>query len=156
MLFIVCLDEVLLPTGAPIQERVRAGLRNAKSKGVWLGRPRVFVSESRIDALRASGASWRAIAKKLGVALGMLHTIAQARLQNTCGGGTGRGEKTHPSELAKPLSCPHARTIHSCNVLAARTPGSCQRPSSAQGGRCISSDGGAIVPAIMGYFRTVV
>src|SRR5256885_15092762 len=48
-----------------IQERVRAGLRNAKSKGVRLGRPRVFVSESRIDALRASGASWRVIAKDL-------------------------------------------------------------------------------------------
>ncbi len=99
MLFIVCLDEVLLPTGAPIQERVRAGLRNAKSKGVWLGRPRVFVSESRIDALRASGASWRAIAKKLGVALGMLHTIAQARSQNTCGGWNGQRRKD-PSQRA--------------------------------------------------------
>ena len=52
---------------AMIQERVRAGLRNAKSKGVRLGRPRVFVSESRIDALRGSGASWRAIAKELGL-----------------------------------------------------------------------------------------
>jgi DNA invertase Pin-like site-specific DNA recombinase len=40
---------------ALIQERVRAGLRNAKSKGVRLGRPRVFVSESRIDALRSQG-----------------------------------------------------------------------------------------------------
>ena len=58
--------------------------------------------------------------------------------------------QTMPSELAKPLSCPHARTIHSCNVLAAGTPGSCQWPSSARGWRCISSDGGAIVPAIMG------
>ena len=64
---------------ALIQERVRAGLRNAKSKGVRLGRPRVFVSESRVDALRASGASWRAIAKELGVALGTVHRIAQAR-----------------------------------------------------------------------------
>ena len=32
-----------------------------------LGRPRVFVSEARIDALRGSGASWRAIAKELGI-----------------------------------------------------------------------------------------
>src|SRR6202049_4020688 len=64
---------------ALIQERVRAGLRNAKSKGVRLGRPRVFVSESRVDALRASGAYWRAIAKELGVALGTVHRIAQAR-----------------------------------------------------------------------------
>ena len=64
---------------ALIQERVSAGLRNAKSKGVRLGRPRVFVLESRIDSLRASGASWRAIAKDLGVALGTVHRIAQVR-----------------------------------------------------------------------------
>ena len=44
---------------ALIQERVKAGLRNAKAKGVRLGRPRVFVSESRIEALRASGTPWR-------------------------------------------------------------------------------------------------
>jgi DNA invertase Pin-like site-specific DNA recombinase len=55
---------------ALIQERVRAGLRHAKSKGTRLGRPRVFVSESRIESLRASGASWRAIAKELGVGMG--------------------------------------------------------------------------------------
>src|SRR5437764_11468014 len=77
-----------------IQERVRAGLRNAKSKGVRLGRPRVFVSESRIDALRVAGASWRAISKELGIALGTVHRIAQARSKNTCGGfGTGGEEK---------------------------------------------------------------
>jgi DNA invertase Pin-like site-specific DNA recombinase len=79
-----------------IQERVRAGLRNAKSKGIRLGRPRVFVSESRIDSLRASGASWRAISKDLGVALGTVHRIAQARSKNTCRDcGTGGEEKTN-------------------------------------------------------------
>jgi DNA invertase Pin-like site-specific DNA recombinase len=81
---------------ALIQERVRDGLRNAKAKGVRLGRPRVFVSESRIDALRASGASWRAIAKELGIALGTVHRIAQTRSKNTCGGfGTGTEESGH-------------------------------------------------------------
>jgi DNA invertase Pin-like site-specific DNA recombinase len=81
---------------ALIQERVRAGLRNAKSKGVRLGRPRVFVSESRIDALRGTGASWRAISKELGVALGTVHRIAQARSKNTCiRFGTGGEEKAH-------------------------------------------------------------
>jgi DNA invertase Pin-like site-specific DNA recombinase len=79
---------------ALIQERVRAGLRNAKSKGVRLGRPRVFVSESRVDALRASGASWRTIAKELGVSPGTVHRMAQARSKNTCGSfGAGKGEK---------------------------------------------------------------
>jgi DNA invertase Pin-like site-specific DNA recombinase len=70
---------------ALIQERVRAGLRNAKSKGVRLGRPRVFVSESRIDALRGAGASWRAISKELGIALGTVHRTAQGRTKKRGG-----------------------------------------------------------------------
>ena len=56
-----------------IQERVKAGLRNAKAKGKKLGRPRVYVDKSKIEVLRASGASWRAIAKELGVAVGTVH-----------------------------------------------------------------------------------
>jgi DNA invertase Pin-like site-specific DNA recombinase len=81
---------------ALIQERVKAGLRNAKAKGVRLGRPRIFVSESRIDALRGAGASWRAIAKELGVALGTLHRTAQGRTKKRCGDfGTGFGESDH-------------------------------------------------------------
>jgi DNA invertase Pin-like site-specific DNA recombinase len=79
-----------------IQERVRAGLRNAASKGVRLGRPRVFVSESRIDALRGAGASWRTVAKELGISLGTVHRAAQGRTKNRavdC--GTAREEETH-------------------------------------------------------------
>src|ERR1700681_4297957 len=76
---------------ALIQERVKAGLRNAKSKGVRLGRPRIFVSESRIDALRGAGASWRAIAKELGVALGTLHRTSQGR-PRICDPGYDPGE----------------------------------------------------------------
>jgi DNA invertase Pin-like site-specific DNA recombinase len=65
-------------------ERVKAGLRNARAKGKRLGRPHVFVSESRIDALRAAGASWRAIAKELGVAVGTVHRVAQERSKIPC------------------------------------------------------------------------
>jgi DNA invertase Pin-like site-specific DNA recombinase len=43
-----------------IQERVKAGLRNARAKGKRLGRPRVAVSTNRIAALREKGTSWRA------------------------------------------------------------------------------------------------
>ena len=50
-----------------IQERVKAGLRNAKAKGQRLGRPPAVVDRAQILALRNSGATWRAIAKKLGV-----------------------------------------------------------------------------------------
>jgi len=46
---------------ALIQERVRAGLRNAQARGVRLGRPRTVVDADQIVRLRASGASWREI-----------------------------------------------------------------------------------------------
>ena len=41
-----------------IVERVRAGLRNAKAKGKYLGRPRVAVDAARIAVLRSQGLSW--------------------------------------------------------------------------------------------------
>src|SRR5258708_1946539 len=72
-----------------IQERVRAGLRNARAKGKRLGRPHIFVSQNRLDTLHASGASWRAISKELGVGVGTAHRISQQRSKNPCGGGCG-------------------------------------------------------------------
>ena len=69
---------------ALIQERVRAGLRHARSKGKRLGRPPVFVSESRIESLRAKGASWRAIAKELGVGLGTALRASERRTTIPC------------------------------------------------------------------------
>ena len=53
-----------------IQERVRAGLRNAVAQGVRLGRPRKMVDADQIGRLRASGASWREISEKLGIGVG--------------------------------------------------------------------------------------
>ena len=55
---------------ALIQERVRAGLRNARAKGRRLGRPRVIVDVSRIAFLRAQGRSWAEIKDELGVSKG--------------------------------------------------------------------------------------
>src|SRR5262249_15603821 len=49
-----------------IRERVRAGLRNAKAKGIRLGRPKADVSVLDIRRLRANGASWRAVGRQLG------------------------------------------------------------------------------------------
>lgn len=55
---------------ALIQERVRAGLRNARAKGKRLGRPRVIVNVARIAGLRAQGASWATIKAELRVSKG--------------------------------------------------------------------------------------
>jgi DNA invertase Pin-like site-specific DNA recombinase len=53
-----------------IQERVRAGLRNARAKGKRLGRPKVIVDISRIAILRAQGLSWASIGSELGIGEG--------------------------------------------------------------------------------------
>jgi DNA invertase Pin-like site-specific DNA recombinase len=67
------------------QERVKVGLRKAKSEGRVGGRRRVAVDRSRVLAMRESGASWRAIAQSLGVGLGTAYRIAQPRSKNVCG-----------------------------------------------------------------------
>ena len=59
-----------------IVERVKAGLRNARAKGKQLGRPSKGIDGSAVAALRGQGASWRAIAEKLGVGVGTLYRVA--------------------------------------------------------------------------------
>ena len=51
-----------------LSERTRAGLDRARRQGKTLGRPRVAVDASRIQALRARGLSWGAISRQTGVA----------------------------------------------------------------------------------------
>ncbi len=53
-----------------IQERVRAGLRNARAKGKKLGRPKKAVNVTRIAALRAQGRSWSEISALMGMGRG--------------------------------------------------------------------------------------
>jgi DNA invertase Pin-like site-specific DNA recombinase len=60
-----------------IQERVRAGIRNARAKGRRLGRPRLDVDQGRIARLRANGASLRAISEQLGMSVGSVHRALQ-------------------------------------------------------------------------------
>lgn len=63
---------------ALIQERVKAGLRNAQAKGKQLGRPCRVVDPSRVAALRASGASWRAISREMGVGIATLYRCSKS------------------------------------------------------------------------------
>jgi len=48
-----------------IVERVRAGMRNARSKGENLGRPRRSLDGRRIAAVRAQGLGWKKIAREM-------------------------------------------------------------------------------------------
>jgi DNA invertase Pin-like site-specific DNA recombinase len=57
-----------------IQERVRAGLRNAKLKGKTLGRPRRIVNGDEMVRLREQGMSFREIAKAVGASPGTVRT----------------------------------------------------------------------------------
>lgn len=56
-----------------IQERVRAGLRNAKAKGRQLGRPSVEADTAELARLRAQGLSMAAIAQQLGISIGTVY-----------------------------------------------------------------------------------
>jgi DNA invertase Pin-like site-specific DNA recombinase len=53
-----------------IQERVKAGLGNARAKGKQLGRPQRIVSRESILRMKTEGASLRQIAERLGVGYG--------------------------------------------------------------------------------------
>jgi DNA invertase Pin-like site-specific DNA recombinase len=67
-----------------IQERVRAGLRNAVSKGRKLGRPRIAVDVVQIGHLRAQGRSVREIANELGLTRGLVHkTLVRRSLSSS-------------------------------------------------------------------------
>src|SRR5580704_16114113 len=61
-----------------ISERVRAGLRNARAKGKKLGRPRKAVDPKQIARLCGEGASWRAIARNLGVSSTTVYYAGQS------------------------------------------------------------------------------
>ena len=65
-----------------IQERVRAGLRNARAKGKRLGRPKKVVDVAKIAALRAQGHSWSEIATLTGVGRGTAQRALQSPPKN--------------------------------------------------------------------------
>ncbi len=64
------------------QERVRAGLKNARANGKTLGRPRTMVDAAQIASLRASGASWQRISQQLGIGVGTACRALQQASKN--------------------------------------------------------------------------
>jgi DNA invertase Pin-like site-specific DNA recombinase len=60
-----------------IGERVKAGMKNAKSKGITLGRPVLVLDNSEIDRLKSEGKSAREISQTLDIPL----TTIRRRLQ---------------------------------------------------------------------------
>jgi DNA invertase Pin-like site-specific DNA recombinase len=61
-----------------IQERVRAGLRNARAKGQRLGRPRLAINTAKVGKLRAEGMQWKQIAGEMGISQATLFRAAVA------------------------------------------------------------------------------
>jgi len=60
-----------------IKERVIAGLRNAQSKGVRLGRPKKHCDIDKIMELRQQGLSIRSVAKELRLSVGMVQRAVE-------------------------------------------------------------------------------
>jgi DNA invertase Pin-like site-specific DNA recombinase len=64
-----------------IRGRVISGLAAAVARGVRLGRPRSVVDAAEIVRLRASGASWREVAERMGIGVGTAVRALQQALQ---------------------------------------------------------------------------
>jgi DNA invertase Pin-like site-specific DNA recombinase len=60
-----------------IRERTASGLRRAKANGKVLGRPARIFRRDEVARLRATGQSWRLIAKALGVPLSTVRGCAE-------------------------------------------------------------------------------
>ncbi len=67
---------------ALIRERVKAGLRNARSKGRRLGRPPVMVNLQELHRLRAAGLGWHSVARRMGLGVGTVIRAAQNSIRS--------------------------------------------------------------------------
>ena len=56
-----------------IRERVKAGMRNARARGVRLGRPAIQIDVAEVHRLRGAGLSFENIAKQMGASVGTVH-----------------------------------------------------------------------------------
>ncbi len=68
-----------------IQERVKAGLRNARAKGKKFGRPRAQVDAVRVAELRRDGLSWSQVCRTLKVSKGSAQRSVARRAEIQAG-----------------------------------------------------------------------
>jgi hypothetical protein len=80
-----------------IRERVTAGMRHAKSRGVHIGRPSVQVDAAKIRELREPGLGWRDIAKEPKVSVGSPLQHGSHLPDLNCGTESTRLSETFPS-----------------------------------------------------------
>lgn len=73
-----------------IRERVRSGLAAARARGKRIGRPRKSVDAAEVTRLRNSGATWRAVARRLGVSVGTAFNATRSRSKNALEAGSAR------------------------------------------------------------------
>jgi len=85
---------------ALIQERVRAGLALARSKGKKLGRPRSDLNRSAVLGLRLSGASIRQIARELDSSVGSISRMLGEASVISVQENQSRGMSTQPIRTA--------------------------------------------------------
>jgi DNA invertase Pin-like site-specific DNA recombinase len=69
---------------ALIQERVKAGIRNARAKGKRIGRPRIAADGCRVAALRKTGNSWSVVCKRTGLSKGTAQRAYYAHKSAPC------------------------------------------------------------------------
>src|SRR6266852_6272985 len=60
-----------------ICERVRSGMRNARARGVKLGRKVIQIDSETVRRLRSEGKSYRTISKELGISAATVHKSAR-------------------------------------------------------------------------------
>jgi len=85
---------------ALIQERVRAGLRNAQAKGKRLGRPAIAVDVQQILSLRTSGRSWAEIEGLTGIGERTAMRALMAHRSHVCNSGpTASYVQSHKSQF---------------------------------------------------------
>ena len=71
-----------------IRERVRSGMAAARARGARIERPRNTVDADKVAARRAQGASWRTVAREMGVGIGTVRRAAQEHSRKVSVGAT--------------------------------------------------------------------